>query len=111
MSNPSKGMVQFQGKTYRVAKVSRGRYEVIRLLDDRRIGTFESTPRLRVEPEGVEPAFLHELALTALKQAKVSWASHRAVEPTRAPTAPAARASQPTSSRPHPKSPSRKAFA
>jgi hypothetical protein len=87
-----RGMVEFRGKTYRIVKVSRGKYEVYRILDDCRIGTFESTPRLRVEPEGVEATFLHELAITALKLAKVSWGT---AQPPEKPAQPETKAGQP----------------
>src|SRR6476659_9008108 len=43
-----KGMVQFGGATYRIVKVYPGRYDVFRLLDDVRIGGFESVPKLRI---------------------------------------------------------------
>ena len=68
-----KGMVQVGGKTYRIVKIYRGKYEVIRILDDVRVGTFESVPKLRVEPEAFDEKVLLEIALTALKGAKVSW--------------------------------------
>jgi hypothetical protein len=68
-----KGMVQVAGKTYRIVKIYRGKYEVIRILDDVRVGTFESVPKLRVAPEGFDEKLLQEIALTALKGAKVSW--------------------------------------
>ena len=68
-----KGMVQFAGATYRIVKVERGKYDVIRILDEVRIGTFETVPRLRVHPEGVAEKLLQDISLTALKQAKISW--------------------------------------
>ena len=68
-----KGMVTVGGKTYRVSKLYQGRYEVVRILDDCRVGTFASSPRLEVMPEGVEPELLSEIALLALKQGKLSW--------------------------------------
>jgi hypothetical protein len=69
----AKGMVVVGGITYRVSKLYAGKYEVVRILDDHRVGTFESEPRLVVEPEGVEPELLSEIAIAALKQGKVSW--------------------------------------
>lgn len=68
-----KGMVTVGGNTYRVSKLYRGTYEVVRILDDRRVGTFESSPKLQVTPEGVDPELLSEIALLALKQGKLSW--------------------------------------
>jgi len=68
-----KGMVLVAGKTYRIAKIERGKYEVFRIADDARVGSFDSAPRLSVRPEGIEEKLLVEIALAALKAAKVSW--------------------------------------
>ncbi len=68
-----KGMVEFSRQTYRIMKINRGSYEVIRILDDARVGTFEVQPRLRVHPQGVTPELLLQVAMTAIKQAKISW--------------------------------------
>ena len=43
-----KGMVQVSGTTYRVVRVGPGSYEVIRILDDTRIGNFLTTPRVEI---------------------------------------------------------------
>jgi hypothetical protein len=69
----AKGMVVVGGITYRVSKLYAGKYEVVRILDDQCVGTFESEPKLVVEPDGIEPELLSEIAITALKQGKVSW--------------------------------------
>jgi hypothetical protein len=68
-----KGMVQVLDQTYRIMKVTRRSYEVVRILDDVLIGKFEVNPKLRVHPNGVTRELLQEIAVTALKQAKVSW--------------------------------------
>jgi hypothetical protein len=68
-----KGVVVVEGISYRVSKLYAGKYEVVRILDDQMVGTFESEPRLEVEPEGIEPELLKEIAIVALKQAKISW--------------------------------------
>jgi hypothetical protein len=68
-----KGMVQVLDQTYRIMKVSRRSYEVVRILDDVSIGKFDVDPKLRVCPNGVSAELLFEIAVTALKQAKVSW--------------------------------------
>lgn len=73
MSAP-KGVVVVGQVSYRVTKLHTGKYEVVRILDDQRVGTFESEPRLVVEPEGIEPELLNEIAIAALKQGKISWA-------------------------------------
>jgi hypothetical protein len=69
-----KGMVQLSGVTYRIARLDRGVYEVVRLLDDVRVGTFvQSGPGLDVFPEGIELHLLREIARTAIQKAKTSW--------------------------------------
>ena len=70
-----KGMVQCSGKTYRIMKIGAGSYEVIRIIDDVRMGTFDVSPRLQVRPEGVPHKVLLEIAMTALKEAKISWSA------------------------------------
>jgi hypothetical protein len=69
----AKGVVVVGRTSYRVSKLHAGKYEVVRILDDQRVGTFESEPRLVVEPEGIEPELLTEIALAALRQGKISW--------------------------------------
>jgi hypothetical protein len=70
-------MVQCSGTTYRIMKIGSGSYEVVRILDDVRMGTFDVSPRLRVRPEnGAAQNLLVEIALTALKEAKLSWTAH-----------------------------------
>jgi hypothetical protein len=68
-----KGMVQVAGATYRIVKVSKGKYDVIRILDEVRVGGFETVPKVRVQPVEVTEKLLLEITLTALKQAKISW--------------------------------------
>jgi hypothetical protein len=68
-----KGMVQFLGQTYRIMKINQRSYEVVRILDDARVGSFEVRPKLCVHPEGIKRELLLEIAMTALKQGKVSW--------------------------------------
>jgi hypothetical protein len=62
------GMLSVRGATYRVSKVVEGKYEVVRILDDRRIGTFEPRPTLQIAPEGVDAELLREIASLAMKQ-------------------------------------------
>ena len=68
-----KGMVQCLTKTYRIMKVDRGTYEVIRIEDDTRVGSFDTNPRLRVRAAVIPHELLAQIAMTALKQAKLSW--------------------------------------
>jgi hypothetical protein len=66
-------MIQHQGATYRIVKIGRGKYDVIRILDEVKLGSFETIPRLRVFPETGEEKVLLDISLAALKQAKISW--------------------------------------
>jgi hypothetical protein len=68
-----KGMVQVAGATYRIVKVSKGKYDVIRILDEVCVGSFETVPKVKVEPSHVTEKLLLEITMTALKQAKISW--------------------------------------
>ena len=43
-----KGMVQVAGVTYRIVRVERGMYDVVRILDDQRVGQFRTIPRVEV---------------------------------------------------------------
>jgi hypothetical protein len=68
-----KGMVQVDGGTYRIVRLSSTNYEVIRVLDDRSVGTFRSSPTLEVSPREIDAALLREVARSAIKGAKTSW--------------------------------------
>jgi hypothetical protein len=68
-----KGMVQVSGVTYRIVKVEQGRYEVIRILDEAKVGAFETVPRLRIHAEDAQIELVRRITMTALKQAKISW--------------------------------------
>jgi hypothetical protein len=66
-------MVQCFNQTYRIMKLSPRTYAVIRILDDTPVGEFELSPRLRVHPKGITRELLLQIAMTALKQATISW--------------------------------------
>ena len=68
-----KGMVQVAGKTYRVVRIAQGSYEVVRILDDTRVGTFRSTPPVEIVAQGIEPSLMIEIARAAIQGAKTSW--------------------------------------
>lgn len=68
-----KGMVQVDGATYRVVRLSEGYYEVVRLLDDVRVGTFRSLPELTVEVQGIDEDLMQAIARVAIQRAKTSW--------------------------------------
>ena len=87
-----KGMVQVAGVTYRIVKIEHGSYEVIRILDEVRIGSFDTVPRLRIHAADVDLELVRAVTMTALKQAKVSWAR---MDPVRKPITSRPPASQP----------------
>ena len=86
-----KGMVQYLQQTYRIMKISQRSYEVIRILDDVQIGEFELGSKLCVHPNGVTHELLLQIAITALKQATVSWTGTSARRPLDGMVPPAAR--------------------
>ncbi len=74
MASKVKGMVQLAGVTYRIVRVARGSYTVVRISDDVNVGRFHLAPALGIEPQGVEPALLREVARLAIHTAKTSYA-------------------------------------
>jgi hypothetical protein len=68
-----KGMVQVAGTTYRVVRLGEGQYEVIRLLDDVRVGTFRSLPPVTVQVQGIDEPLMQAIARAAIQGAKTSW--------------------------------------
>jgi hypothetical protein len=76
-----KGMVQFESLTYRIVKVRRATYDAIRILDEVRIGTFQTVPRLTVHATGTDDAVLRAVATMAMRQATTSWLRLEAVTP------------------------------
>src|SRR6478735_8515178 len=64
MASKVKGMVQLAGVTYRI----------VRICDDMDVGRFHLAPALGVEPRGIEPALLREVARLAIHTAKTSYA-------------------------------------
>jgi hypothetical protein len=74
MASKVKGMVQLAGITYRIVRLERGSYSVVRISDDMNVGRFHLAPALGIEPQGVEPALLREVARLAIHTAKTSYA-------------------------------------
>jgi hypothetical protein len=69
-----KGMVQVAGVTYRIVRVERGMYDVVRILDDQRVGQFRTIPRVEVTAElGAGDETMAEIAKAAVKWGKTSW--------------------------------------
>ena len=75
-----KGMVQVSGRTFRIVRVDRGHYEVIRILDDTCIGSFWSDPTFQVA-EGEHQDLVREVARCAIQGGKTSWVGRLALTP------------------------------
>jgi hypothetical protein len=73
MSQAVKGMVQVQGTTYRIVRITRGHYSVVRVLDDAIVGTFTAGAAVEVTSLDIEPAVMREIARIAIQGAKTSW--------------------------------------
>lgn len=68
-----KGMVQVAGVTYRIVRIERGTYDVVRILDDQRVGQFRTIPRVEVTASSTADDTLAEIAKAAVKWGKTSW--------------------------------------
>ena len=68
-----KGMVQVAGTTYRIVRLGSGQYQVVRILDDKVVGTFQSFPRVEVTSNQIDTNLLLEIARAAVQGAKTSW--------------------------------------
>jgi hypothetical protein len=68
-----KGMVQVAGTTYRIVRLGQGQYDVVRILDDLKVGSFRSFPRVEVTSSSIEPVLMREVARAAIQGAKTSW--------------------------------------
>jgi hypothetical protein len=81
MSRKVKGMVSLQGVTYRIVRVATGSYSVVRIRDDREVGSFQTAPALGIEASLIEPDLLREVARLAIHTAKTSYAGFPAAQP------------------------------
>ena len=68
-----RGMVQVAGTTYRIVRLARGQYNVVRVLDDVRVGGFTSSPHVEVRPAAIDSELMLEIARHAIQRAKTSW--------------------------------------
>ena len=50
---------------YRVTRVALGEYEIVRVADDRRLGTFRSFPSFEVTSFTIHPALVRQIARAA----------------------------------------------
>jgi hypothetical protein len=69
-----KGMVRVADTTYRIVRVEHARYNVVRILDDVAVGSFQSAPSLEVVTNGIEDKLLRDIARAAIQWGKTSWA-------------------------------------
>ncbi|MEP7049701.1 MAG: hypothetical protein ABJB12_05080 [Pseudomonadota bacterium] len=76
-----KGMIQVHSITYRIVRMQKGTYQVIRLLDDMPVGTFTLGRRSEAVCEGDRPELIREVARAALQGARTSWAPRRLSSP------------------------------
>ena len=67
-----KGMVQVGGTTYRIVRLERGLYEVVRILDDASLGTFRARPVVQVT-SGSDEEIVLLVARAAIQTGKTSW--------------------------------------
>jgi len=72
-----KGMVQVHSVTYRIVRVRAGQYDVVRLLDDVRVGGFSLGTRREAIIEGDAPEVIREVARAALQGGRTTWAPRR----------------------------------
>ena len=68
-----KGMVQVEGTTYRIVRIKRGSYKVVRVLDDVSVGSFSVGSTFEMAPDGIEENLLREIARVAIQGAKTTW--------------------------------------
>jgi hypothetical protein len=73
-----KGMIQVAGTTYRIVRLGRGQYHVVRVLDDVAVGSFTRAPQIDVRPLGIDAALMREIARVAIRGAKTSWVGRAA---------------------------------
>ncbi|HVR20473.1 MAG TPA: hypothetical protein VMS65_12270 [Polyangiaceae bacterium] len=68
-----KSLIRFGNVTYRIGRLRHGEYEVVRILDDVRIGTFGCFPELTVTSSSIHPAFILKIARAAARSSGASW--------------------------------------
>ena len=79
MQSIVKGMVQVHSMTYRIVRVRTGSYDVIRLLDDARVGAFWVGVHSEVHYEDPGSELIREIARAALQGGRTSWVPRRPI--------------------------------
>ncbi|HEX2674229.1 MAG TPA: hypothetical protein VHM25_25305 [Polyangiaceae bacterium] len=77
MQSVVKGMVQVHSVTYRIVRVRVGHYDVVRLLDDVRVGSFSIGTRQETLIEGDSPEIIRAVARAALQGGRTTWTPRR----------------------------------
>jgi hypothetical protein len=77
MQTVTMGMVQVGSVTYRIARVRAGVYDVVRLLDDTRVGTFSLGANRQATFAGDAPELVRTIARVALQRGRTTWAPGR----------------------------------
>lgn len=72
MQTVVKGMVQVAGTTFRIVRISRCQYEVVRILDDARLGSFWVDPTFAIS-DSSDRELLREVARCAIQGGKTTW--------------------------------------
>jgi len=83
-----KGMVSVAGRSYRIVRIAAAQYQVVRILDDLPVGTFETHPRLSVSAEHLDTKLMVAIARSAMQLAKTSWMGPATRAEERRPTPP-----------------------
>jgi len=79
MQSVVKGMVQVHRVTYRIVRVRTGQYEVVRVLDDVRVGMFFLTALQEPVIVGDAPDVIRDVARAALQGGRTTWSPRRLI--------------------------------
>lgn len=74
----SRGMILVKGMTYRIERTAPHTYSVVRLLDDLEVGSFRTSPVLRMHPHHIDVNVFRDVVRAALKSARTSAVMHAA---------------------------------
>ncbi len=77
MQTAVKGMIQVHSVTYRIVRVRPGHYDVVRVLDDVRIGSFALGTSKEPIIAGDAQDILRAVARAALQGGRTTWAPRR----------------------------------
>jgi hypothetical protein len=92
-------MVSVDGVTYRIERIAAKTYGVVRVNDDKHVGTFKTGRELQVFPDGIDRFMLELVARDAVMTGKTSWVMHQKPVPPPSPEPPAEEIEPPVSTR------------